>query len=79
MKASAFNATSKDAFVQLQNAIVDPRYAQKDWRTAQNFVSQTLPDYSEDVHFVCPKPGDVPNLMNSWMEMVRRLELREGH
>lgn len=77
MKASAL-AMSKDAFVQLQNAIVDPRYAQKDWRTTQNFVSQTLPDYSEDVHFVCPKPGDVPDLMNAWMEMVRRLELQEG-
>jgi hypothetical protein len=78
MKASGFDATSKDAFVQLQNAIVDPRYAQKSWRTTQNFVSQTLPDYSEDVHFVCPKPEDVPGLMDSWMEMVRRLKLPEG-
>jgi hypothetical protein len=61
MKASAFDATSKEAFVQLQNAIVDPRYARKDWRTVQNFISQTLSDYCEDVHFVCPKPGDVPD------------------
>ena len=78
IKASAFDATSKDAFIELQNAIVDPRYAQKDWRTAQNFVSQTLPDYSEDVHFVCPKPEDVSNLMKSWIEMVRRLEQPNG-
>jgi len=35
MKAASFNATSKNAFVQLQNAIVDPRYAQKSWRTTQ--------------------------------------------
>jgi hypothetical protein len=78
MKASDFDATSKEAFVQLQNAIVDPRYAQTDWRTTQNLVSQTLPDYSEDVHFVCPKPEDLPDLMSSWMEMDRRLELPEG-
>lgn len=78
MKASGFDATSKDAFVQLQNAIVDSRYAQKGWRTTQNFVSQTLPDYSEEVHFVCPKPEDVSNLMDSWMGMVRRLEVPEG-
>jgi hypothetical protein len=78
MKASGFDATSKDAFVQLQNVIVDPRYAQKSWRTTQNFVSQTLPDYSEDVHFVCPKPEDVPGLMDAWMEMVRRLKVPEG-
>jgi hypothetical protein len=78
MKTSGFDATSKDAFVQLQNAIVDSRYAQKNWRTAQNFVSQTLPDYSEDVHFVCPKPEDVPGLMDAWMEMVNRLKLPDG-
>ncbi len=71
---STFDASSKEAFVRLQNSIVDPRYAQKDWRTTQNYVSQTLPDYSEDVHFVCPKPADVPKLMDAWMEMERRLE-----
>jgi hypothetical protein len=70
---SAFDASSKDAFVRLQNSIVDPRYAQKDWRTNQNYVSQTLPDYTEDVQFVCPRPGDVPELMDSWMKMERRL------
>jgi Fic family protein len=75
MKASTFDATSKEAFLELQNSIADPRYAQKDWRTTQNFVSQTLPDYSEDVRFVCPRPEDVPNLMDSWMEMVHRLKL----
>ncbi len=71
--ASRFDAGSKEAFVRLQNSIVDTRYAQKDWRTTQNYVSQTLPDYSEDVHFVCPKPEDVPLLMDSWMKMEGRL------
>jgi len=78
MKASTFDATSKEAFLELQNSIVDPRYAQKGWRTTQNFVSQTLLDYSEDVHFVCPRPEDVPSLMDSWMEMVHRLKLPQG-
>jgi len=61
--ASAFDVGSKEAFVRLQNSIVDPRYAQSDWRTTQNYVSQTLPDYTEDVRFVCPKPADIPGLM----------------
>jgi hypothetical protein len=73
-KASEFDATRKEAFVQLQNAIVDPRYAQQDWRTTQNYVSQMLRDYSEDVHFVCPKPEDVEGLMNAWMNLEARLE-----
>ncbi len=72
--ASAFDATSKEAFVRLQNSIVDPRYAQNDWRTTQNYVSQTLPDYTEHVHFVCPRPEDVPDLMTAWMQMTNRLE-----
>jgi len=72
--ASAFDASSKDAFVRLQNAIVDPRYAQSDWRTTQNYVSQTLSDYTEDVHYVCPRPEDIPGLMSAWMQMTERLE-----
>ena len=72
--ASAFDAGSKEAFVRLQNSIVDPRYAQSDWRTMQNYVSLTLSDYTEDVHFVCPKPEDIPGLMAAWMQMTHRLE-----
>ncbi|MGC1421570.1 MAG: Fic family protein [Terracidiphilus sp.] len=78
MKATDFDPSKKSQFVSLQNEIVDARYAQSDWRTDQNFVSQTLPDYSEHVHFVCPKPEDVPALMDSWMQMVCRLETSDG-
>jgi Fic family protein len=31
-------------------------------------------DYSEQVHFVCPKPEDVPNLMSGWMKFVERMQ-----
>jgi len=73
-KAAEFDAKRKEAFVQLQNAIVEPRYAQQDWRTTQNYVAQTLRDLTEDVHFVCPKPEDVGGLMTAWMNMEERLE-----
>src|SRR5580693_3738084 len=72
--APEFDTSSKAAFVELQNAIVDTRYAQKDWRTGQNYVSDTGPSYVELVHFVCPKPGDVGSLMDGWMRMVARVE-----
>jgi Fic family protein len=74
MNASSFEATNKEALVRLQNSIVDPRFAQADWRTTQNYVSRTLSNYTEDVHFVCPKPEDVPPLIGGWMDMVKRLE-----
>ena len=73
-RADDFNTGDKQAFVGLQNSIVDPRYAQKDWRTNQNYVGQTASNLTEIVHFICPKPEDVNDLMSGWMEMVSRVE-----
>jgi hypothetical protein len=73
MRADKFDPTKKDSFVELQNAIVDPRYAQADWRTIQVFIGATRPDYSQEVHFICPKPEDVAPLMDGWMGMAARL------
>jgi Fic family protein len=73
MRADKFDPTNKESFIELQNIIVDPRYAQKDWRDTQVYVGSTLPDYSEDVHFVCPRPQDVASLMAGWMQMMGRL------
>lgn len=71
--ALKFDPYLKDAFVQLQGAIVDARFAAKDWRDIQNYVGETIGGYREKVHFICPRPEDVPDLMEAWMEMTRRL------
>jgi len=73
MRAEQFDPTRKDSFIELQNTIVDPRYAQKDWRDLQVYVGRTLPDFSQQVHFVCPKPEDIPSLMDGWMRMMSGL------
>lgn len=73
-RADNFNTSNKQAFVQLQNSIVDARYAQMDWRAIQNYVGQTASNYSEIVHYICPRPEDVPSLMDGWMRMVSRIE-----
>jgi len=73
-RADDFDTSNKQAFVELQNSIVDARFAQRDWRSIQNYVGQTASDYSEIVHFICPKPEDVPGLMDGWMRMVSRIE-----
>jgi hypothetical protein len=72
--AAEFNPSDKANFVDLQNQIVDPRFAARDWRIIQNYVGQTMRDYTEQVHFVCPKPEDVGDLMEGWMECVGRLQ-----
>src|ERR1035437_7691767 len=73
-RANDFDTSDKQSFVELQNSIVDARYAQKDWRTIQNYVGQTASNFTEIVHFICPKPVDVASLIGGWMRMVSRIE-----
>lgn len=53
----------KDLLIDLQNRIVDPRFKDKDYRTNQNYVGQTVSYQREVIHYICPKPDDLPNLM----------------
>ena len=71
--ASSFDTSDKEAIVRLQNAIVDRRYAATDWRSFQNFVGETTVDFREEVHFICPRPEDVPSLMTGWMALTARM------
>lgn len=73
MRAEKFDPVQKQSLIDLQNVIVDPRYAQKEWRDVQVFIGSIAPDYSQEVHFVCPKPPDVGPLMAGWMRMLDRL------
>ena len=71
--ASRFDTGDREAIVRLQNAIVDRRYAATDWRSFQNFVGETTVDLREEVHFICPRPEDVPSLMTGWMALTARM------
>ena len=72
-EAGEFDPSDAAALIRLQGDIVDPRYAATGWRTFQNFVGATVGGYREDVHFVCPRPEDVPGLMEAWMSLTRRV------
>jgi hypothetical protein len=71
--AANFDTSDPQAFIKLQNAIVDPRYAATGWRTVQSFVGEPMRDFQEHIHFICPKPEDVEDLMNGWMRMMEVL------
>jgi Fic family protein len=73
-RAAGFDPASQPDLLRLQNLIVDPRYVEHGWRKSQNWVGQTRSDFSETVHFVCPKPGDVGPLMEGWMRMAAQLD-----
>lgn len=47
----------------LQNAIVDPRYAQPGYRDFQNYIGQTNYRREEVYHYICPPPDMVRTMM----------------
>ncbi|WP_246806418.1 Fic family protein [Rhizobium lusitanum] len=70
---ASFEPSSFDDLIQLQNVIVDRRYAATAFRDFQNFVGETIGPDQEKVHFICPKPEDIQELMRDWGAMCHRL------
>lgn len=67
----------KDKLIALQNRIVDPRFIDHDYRNSQNYVGQTIAYQKERVHFIAPKPDDLPNLMTGLIAAHARM--KSGH
>ena len=61
----------KESLIGLQNRIVDPRFMNEDYRTVQNYVGQTISYQKELIHYVCPKPEDLPGLMRGLLTSHR--------
>ena len=63
----------KPALIDLQNRIVDERFKETDYRSNQNYVGESVAWQSERVHFVSPKPGDLPDLMGGMFASHARM------
>jgi hypothetical protein len=61
--AETWDFCEKAQLIDLQNRIVDPRFRDSDYRKSQNYVGETVAWQRENVHFVPPKPEDLPGLM----------------
>jgi hypothetical protein len=55
---------NKQKLVALQNRIVDARFRDRDYRTSQNYVGETMAWEKERIHFAGPKPEDLSGLMD---------------
>jgi Fic family protein len=64
----------KERLIELQNRIVDPRFKDGDYRVSQNYVGQTVTCQKEIIHFICPKPDDLPRLMNGLIYSHKRMK-----
>ena len=64
----------KAKLIALQHRIVDPRFSESDYRTTQNYVGETVAWQKEKVHFACPKPEDLPGLMEGLVASHQRMD-----
>lgn len=65
----------KDRMIDIQNRIVDPRFKDSDYRVSQNYVGQTVAYQKEIIHFICPKPDDLPSLMAGLINSHKRMKV----
>jgi len=63
----------KTSLLEIQNQIVDPRYKESDYRTEPNYVGQSMTYQKQIVHYVSPRPEDLPPLMDGLLSCHRRL------
>jgi hypothetical protein len=68
---------SEDRFVQLQNAVVDPRWMEASYRLEQNWVGTDY-RYRKKVDLVPPRPEDVRPLMDGLVAMSERIRNSPG-
>ena len=68
---------NKPALVELQQAIVEPRFANRGWRSElaepgdrQVYVGENLGPGLERVHYAAPKPEDLDELMSGFIMMA---------
>ena len=64
----------KPHLIELQNRIVDQRFRDSDYRLSQNYVGETVAWQKEKIHFVCPKPEDLSDLMEGLTSVHKRMK-----
>lgn len=66
----------QEPLVALQRAIVDPRFANDGWRDTineQDFVSRSVGKNDEEMHFIAPRPQELAELMDGYLDASRRI------
>jgi hypothetical protein len=68
------NFCEKEKLIDLQNRIVDQRFSEGSYRSSQNYVGETVAWQKEKIHFVCPKPDDLPDMMEGLVASHKLME-----
>jgi len=70
-EAQSGTPLNEERLVELQNAVVDPRFREAGYRVTQNWVGDDL-GYRKRVAFVPPRPEDVASLMDGLLALSER-------
>ncbi|RKI45883.1 cell filamentation protein Fic [Corallococcus sp. AB049A] len=57
----------------IQNQTVDPRFAETGYRQGQNYIGETVSFTEQKVHYLPPRPEDVPSLMKGLLASLERM------
>lgn len=71
--APNIESLSEAVLVELQQAIVEPRFADSGWRGDCVYVGESIDLARQRVHYVAPRPEDVAELMDGFLHMTERL------
>ena len=66
----------KAKLIDLQNRVVGPRFSESDYLANQNYVGETVAWQKEKIHFACPKPEDLLDLMEGLIAAHKRMDER---
>lgn len=72
-RAGHTETMDKATLVKLQQEIVEPIYAEGNYRHSQNFVMQRIGFSEIKIHYVSPRPEDVPTLMDGLLHSLQRM------
>lgn len=70
-RAYELEGINEEVIVELQNAIVDQRYAAKSYRDFQTYIGASDIFGNEIVHYICPKGEDNRELMKQFEKMCK--------
>jgi len=71
-QADTRESLTENRLVELQNAVLDPRFHEYTWRSQQNWIGKDL-GYRQQVDFVPARPQDLPSLMSGLLDTANAL------
>jgi hypothetical protein len=71
-RAPTIPEITEQTLVEVQNAVIDPRFQEFSYRPKQTWVGDALGEHRVHIEYIPPAPGDLPDLMTGLLELIAR-------